>query len=239
MAETSMSPEERDALAAELALGLLDGEERAAALRSLMASPDFTPDIIDAWHKRLAPFYENYAPVPPPAALWAGIEARIPAPVAASDELAQRLHLWRGGAIAASAIAATLALVLLLRPTPTPTPIGAPHAAQVAVAQMASVPDGPTILARFDPTTNQLVLRPSGVKVGALAPELWIIPADGKPRSLGLIPAETDSQIPVDPANRTFMVEGATLAVTMEPAGGAPHEAPSSAPIAAGKISLI
>lgn len=235
MAETSLSTEERDALAAELALGLLDGEERAAALRSLMASPDFTPDIIDAWHKRLAPFYENYAPVPPPAALWAGIEARIPGPVAASDELAQRLHLWRGGAIAASAIAAALALVLLLRPTP----IGAPPAAQVAVAQMASVPDGPTILARFDPTRNQLVLRPSGVKVGALAPELWIIPADGKPRSLGLIPAETDSQISVDPANRTFMVEGATLAVTMEPAGGAPHEAPSSAPIAAGKISLI
>lgn len=237
MAEASLSPVERDALAAELALGLLDGEERAAALRSLMASPDFTPDMIDAWHKRLAPFYENYVPVPPPAALWAGIEARIPAPVAASDELAQRLHLWRGGAIAASAIAAALALVLLLRSTPTP--IGAPPAAQVAVAQMASVPDGPTILARFDPTTNQLVLRPSGVKVGALAPELWIIPADGKPRSLGLIPAETDSQIPVDPANRTFMVEGATLAVTMEPAGGAPHEAPSSAPIAAGKISLI
>jgi len=237
MAETSLAPEERDALAAELALGLLDGEERAAALRSLMASPDFTPDMIDAWHKRLAPFYENYPSVAPPAALWAGIEARIPASVAAGDELAQRLRLWRGGAIAASAIAAALALILLLRPTPTP--IGGPPAAQVAVAQMASTPDGPTILARFDPTRNQLVLRPSGVKAGALAPELWVIPADGKPRSLGLISAETDSHIPVDPANRTFMVEGATLAVTMEPMGGAPHEAPSSAPIATGKISLI
>lgn len=237
MAETSLSPEERDALAAELALGLLDGEERAAALRSLMGSPDFTPDIIDAWHRRLAPFYENYAPVPPPAALWAGIETRIPAPVAASDQLAQRLRLWRGGAIAASAIAAALALALLLRPTPTP--IGAPPATQVAVARMASTPDGPTILARFDPTTNQLVLRPSGIKAGALVPELWVIPADGKPRSLGLIGAETDSHIAVDSANRIFMAEGATLAVTMEPAGGAPHEAPSSAPIAAGQISLI
>ncbi len=237
MAEPPLSPEERDALTAELALGLLESEERSIALRRLMADPDFRPDMIDVWHQRLAPMFGDYVPVGPPDRLWARIESRLDTPVISPDPLARSLRFWRGSAVAASALAAALALVLLLRPVPAP--IEPAPAAQIAIAQMAGEPGGPTVLARFDPTTNRLILRPSGVKAGALVPELWVIPADGKPRSLGLIPASAGSDIHVDPAHRLFITEGATLAVTMETATGAPHDAPSSAPVAAGKISLI
>lgn len=237
MADTPLPPDERDALAAELALGLLDGEERAAALRSLMADPDFTPGMIDAWHHRLAPLYDHYAPIAPPNTLWNGIQSRIGNPTTVDEPLLKRLRLWRGGAIAASALAAALALVLVTHPVQAPVAPLPPE--QVVVAQMAGAPDGPVVLARFDPQTGRLTLQPTGIKAGPLKPELWVIPSDGRPRSLGLITADADSSIIVGPDHRPFMADGATLAVSMEPATGVPHDAPSSTPVAAGKISLI
>lgn len=234
MADAVLTAEERDALAAELALGLLDGEARAVALRNLMADPDFSPRMIDAWEMRLASLYDAYVPVTPPETLWRGIENRIPD--ASPHPAAAQLRWWRAGALASAAVAASLALVMLLRPTP-PVPVA--PSPQLAVAQMVGSADGPLILARYDPASGDLTLRPTGVASDRLAPELWIIPADGKPRSLGLIADGAESRVAVAPSYRRFMVEGVTLAVTMETIAGAPHDAPSSTPIAAGKISLF
>jgi anti-sigma-K factor RskA len=238
MAEVPLSAEERDGLAAELALCVLDGEERAAALRALMADPEFTPGQIEVWQRRLEPLYDEYTPVAPADKLWAGIAARIEPANAPQDGALRQLRIWRAGAMIAGAATASLALVLLFRPMPTSAPLPS-SAAPVAIAQMTGAAEGPVVLARFDPATGRLSLRASAVKSGSLVPELWVIPADGKPRSLGLIAANTDSQLPVDAPLRAFITEGATLAVTMEPAAGAPHAAPSSAPVASGKISLI
>jgi anti-sigma-K factor RskA len=235
MADAPLTPEERDALAAELALGVLDGDARAAALRSLLADPDFAPGMIDAWEQRLAALYDDYVPVAPPGALWAGIETRL-GEGSLREPVIRQLRRWRAGALGAGAIAASLAFVMLLRPS-APVPLSVP--APVAVAQMVGASDGPMILARYDPASGDLTLRPTGIGSDTLAPELWIIPADGKPRSLGLITDGAESRIVVDPSYRPLLTEGATLAVTMEAMSGAPHDAPSSAPIAAGKISLL
>lgn len=235
MADAVLTPEERDALAAEMALGVLDGEARAAALRSLMADPSFSPEMIAAWDRRLAAFHDAYIPVMPPETLWPGIESRIADALPTHPAVGQ-LRWWRAGALASAAIAASLALVMIVRPV-APVPVAQP--AQVAVAQMVGGDDGPMILARYDPASGGLVLRATGVTPDRLAPELWIIPADGKARSLGLIADGAESRVAVAPAYRRFMAEGTTLAVTMEAIDGAPHDAPSSAPIAAGKISIF
>lgn len=235
MADAVLTPEERDGLAAELALGVLDGDARAAALRRLMADPNFSPGMIDTWEGRLAALYDAYVPFTPPETLWAGIENRIADSVQPSPAAGQ-LRWWRAGALASAALAASLALVMVLRPTP---PVPAAPPAQVAVAQIVGAPDGPMILARYDPASGGLTLRPTGVAPDRLAPELWIIPADGKPRSLGMIAGGAESRIPIDPSYRPFMTEGATLAVTMEAIDSAPHDAPSSPPIAAGKIAIF
>lgn len=239
MAEVPLSAEERDGLVAELALGVLDGEERAAAQRALMADPAFTPGLIEDWRRRLAPLYDEYTPAAPADTLWAGIAARIDDADAPRERALRQLRIWRAGAMIAGLVAASLALVLLFRPVPSPVLLPQPSAGPVAIAQVTGAADGPVVLARFDPASGRLSLRASAVKPGALAPELWVIPPDGKPRSLGLIAANTDSQLPVEARLRAFMTEGATLAVTMEPVDGAPHAAPSSAPVASGKISLI
>jgi len=54
-----------------------------------------------------------------------------------------------------------------------------------------------------------------------------------------LSPADGVSKVAVAPETRAMLRDGATLAITLEPRDGAPHDAPSSAPIAAGKISTI
>ncbi|WP_088185517.1 anti-sigma factor [Sphingobium sp. Z007] len=235
MADAVLTPEERDALAAELALGVLDGEARAAALRQLIADPNFSPAMIDAWEGRFAALYDAYVPFAPPETLWTGIENHIADSVQHSPAAGQ-LRWWRAGALASAALAASLALVMVLRPTP---PVPAAPPAQVAVAQMVGASDGPMILARYDPASGGLTLRPTGVASDRLAPELWIIPADGKPRSLGLIAGGAESRVAINPSYRPLMTDGATLAVTMESIDGAPHDAPSSTPIAAGKISIF
>jgi anti-sigma-K factor RskA len=229
MADAPLTPEDRDVLVAELALGLLDGEARAGALRQLVADPGFSAGMIDAWHQRLAPLYDEFAPVTPSEGIWEGIAARI----GSGGNSLRQLRLWQGGAIAAFAIAASLAMVLLFR-APPPTPVPAPMA--VAVAQLVGTPEGPVITARYDPDKAVVTLRVNGIKPDPLAPELWVIPADGKPRSLGLIPNLGEARIEVATGNRSFLADGSVLAVTMETATGAPHDAPSSTPVAAGKI---
>ena len=71
-------------------------------------------------------------------------------------------------------------------------------------------------------------------------PELWLIPADGKPRSLGLLqrrprrhrrhPARTLRHLPTSDA---------VLAVSLEPQGGSPTGAPTGPVIAAGKLTAL
>lgn len=54
-----MSPEERDMLAAELALGVLEGEALAQALRLKLADKAFAVQV-EAWQARLAPLSTGF-----------------------------------------------------------------------------------------------------------------------------------------------------------------------------------
>ena len=243
---------DREAMAAELALGLLDGEERAAALRLQLSDADFAASV-DAWRDRFTPLSAGFASASPPAALWAAIEARLgneaqPATIAQMPSpIARQLGRWRAAAVASSAVAAVLLAAIVLRPAPEPLspPIQPTRPAPVLVegpvviAQLAGEPGGALIAARYQSGPGELMIRASGIAAGDLAPELWVIPDDGVPRSLGLVSADGASRVVVPLIVRPLIADGATLAITMEQADGAPHDAPSSTPIAAGTISTI
>jgi anti-sigma-K factor RskA len=86
MAELPIPDAERDALAAELALGLLSADARAEALRLRLSDPAFAAAVA-AWEVRFAGLTDEIAPVTPPAGLWDQISARLPgdaAPVIAT-----------------------------------------------------------------------------------------------------------------------------------------------------------
>lgn len=227
-----LTPEERDALAAELALGVLEGEDRAQALRLQLADPEFAAEVA-AWAQRLCELHAGFDEAPP-RDLWNAIEQRLQGPSIVALEA--RVRRWRWSAFGAGLIAASFAVALLVRPVPAPMSL---PPAQSIVAQLGDAANGAMLAANYDPATGSLRIRAAALPASKLSPELWIIPADGVPRSLGLLGARGVTELNVAQQHRALLHEGATLAVTFEPAQGAPHARPSSQPVAAGKISLI
>lgn len=157
------------------------------------------------------------------------------APVKDVAVIETRLRRWRASALLSGAVAAALALVLLVQPVPAPVPA----APQLAVARIESAAEGPVVLARYDRTSGVMRLQIAGIDAGALTPELWVIPAGRDPVSLGQIGRSGTAEIALPASHRPLLQDGATLAITMEPMSATPHAAPSSAPVAAGKIISI
>lgn len=227
--------EERDALAAELALGLLEGQARADALRLSLSDPVFAA-LVAGWEAKLAPLHDEWADAQPGATVWSGIERQLAdAPADKVIAIETRLRRWRAGALLSGAVAAALAFVLITQPVPTPTPA----APQLAVARIESDAAGPLVLARYNQSNGLMQLRIHGFEPGTLAPELWVIPEGGTPVSLGQIGHAGEAEMTMPPPHRLLMTEGATLAITMEPVSKTPHPAPSSVAVASGKIITI
>jgi anti-sigma-K factor RskA len=86
---------------------------------------------------------------------------------------------------------------------------------------------------------DRLMITPVRMPEDRRVPELWIIPADGKPRSLGLMPAGGPSSMPVAPGHKPHLHQGATFAISREPPGGSPTGAPTGPVIASGKITIV
>jgi anti-sigma-K factor RskA len=107
------------------------------------------------------------------------------------------------------------------------------------IAALGSETGNAAITARYDAGSGELLLTPVSLNTGKLYPELWVIPADGKARSLGMMAADKPTQLMVTAEMRAFMAQGATLAITPEPAGGAPGGKATGPVIASGKITTI
>ena len=227
--------EERDALAAELALGLLEGQPRADALQLSLRDPDFAA-LVAAWEAKLSPLHGEWDAAEPGEAVWGAIASRLSErrqPSVTSIET--RLRRWQVGALASGAIAAGLAFALFFQRVPAPENA----APQLAVARIESDAGGPLVLARYDQSNGLMQLRIEGIEPGSLAPELWIIPEGGRPVSLGQIGRSERAEMTMPPPHRLLITDGATLAITMEPVSKTPHQAPSGSPVAAGKIITI
>ncbi len=229
-----MPPEEREVLAGELALGLLEGEERAHAVRLHLSDPAFA-DAVSAWQRRFEPLYAGFAGTPSPS-VWTAIQYELQEP--AHGVVPRSLRLWRASAIASGAVAAILAALLVLRPAPiveTPAPLPGP----ALIAQLGSEGAPALLAASFDPGSGVLRIRAVRMPESELSPELWVIPSDGVPRSVGLVQSNGISRVEIAARDRDLLQDGVTLAITLEPREGAPHRAPSSSPVAAGKICAI
>lgn len=234
---TSKLTPRQAALAAELALGVLEGDERAEALRLLLASPHFAKSVAE-WHETLDPLGAGFEEAPPPN-VWHAIEARLDGD-APTGQIRQ-LRFWRGFAGAAGALAATLAAIMVFGPATlreTPVSVAADVRGQTVIAQLSGA-DGTLLAANISPQTGQVDIRAVALPETRLTPELWVIPADGVPRSLGLIARSGTTNVTLPENLRPLVTDGALLAVSLEKIEGAPHTAPSSTPIAVGKISAI
>ena len=229
-------------LAAEYALGVLEGEALEAARERAKTDHAFARAVEEA-ALQLAPLAETLPEQAPPAALKAKIEAALfgeTAPVAEPGPagLWSSLAFWRAAAgvlAAATVIAAALALA-----GPRPSPQAEP----ALYAALQTDPQAQSVLIRFDPDTRRLsVAGPVEARSdGPVQPELWVIAPGEDPRSLGLI-AGVDGTltgpITVEAAEAAVLSAGATLAISLEPPGGSPTGAPTGPVIAAGQVRTL
>ena len=224
--------EEDIAFAGEYVLGLLDSADEAVALARLATNAEFAAEV-EAWRLRLQPMVEGKDESPSPA-LWDAIANNIPK-ATGQDVETHSLRIWQVIAGFSTSAAAILAVMLLQQPTPAIQP---PPAAPL-IAALGSENGQASLTARYDSSSGMMLLTPVSLKTGKLYPELWVVPADGKARSLGIIRADGPSEIAISPLMRDFVGEGATLAITPEPEGGAPGGKATGPIIASGKITIV
>ncbi len=227
---------ETEAVAAEHALGVLDMQARAAAEARMAADPAFAA-LVAAWRVRLAPLAGEIAPASAPAGLWGRIERGLPANDNAM--LTRRLRFWQGVSGAAMALAAACLAIAVLAVNQPPTVIRP----QPGVLLNASLQgDGaPMFVAAYDPDRKALIItslaRPGADPVHVH--ELWLIPADGKPRSLGLVEPGASHRMPMAESLAPMVEAGAALAVSIEPPGGSTKDGPSGPVAAKGILTKI
>jgi anti-sigma-K factor RskA len=93
----------------------------------------------------------------------------------------------------------------------------------------------PLFIASYDPMRKALVVT-SLVPPGAdplHVHQLWLIPKDGQPRSLGMVEPGSSKSMPMPTSMQQMVDEGAELAVSVEPPGGSTDPNGPSGPIAA------
>jgi anti-sigma-K factor RskA len=233
-------PALRSALASAWVLGTLRGPARRRFAAHLAADADLRR-VVARWESFLTPLAESVPPVEPPARVWRAIEARIaPRPLPASASLWTSLAFWRWtGAGLATACVVLVSVMLGLRPTaPAPAP---PVVAKPAAPAFVAVLSTPEQVARViveDGGAGALRLRvmqpwPAATENDL---ELWVLPKEGAPRSLGVVAGDRDGV--VRPANLAGLLDGGVaFALSKEPRGGSPTGAPTGPVVCSGPIA--
>ena len=250
----SAADDDLDKLAGEYALGTLDFAERAVAASRRSREPKFDMAIL-AWERRLNALAETVPSVAPPAELLVKIMGKIGAghvraamPQAANDsqpantgnviDITRRMQRWRAGALAASALAASLALGVGLREYMRPViePRVESTGKFVAVLQKDSA--SPAFLVSVDIEARSIIVRPvSAPAEPGKSYELWIVNAKlGAPKSLGVIGEDGfTARANLSPYDRDT-VENSTYAVSLEDKGGSTTGLPAGAALFVGKL---
>jgi anti-sigma-K factor RskA len=213
-------PQLRERLAAEYVLGTLRGAARAR-FRRWMREDAALARAVSEWESRLAPMAASVVPVRPPARVWREIETRLPAPPHPRE---RRGFLWRAlGLVAGGAAAALIAVTVVL-------------------SLQTAVRGGEYIAVLSDPKTQKPVLlvsagrRDDRLRIKTLDPaiqvadaslELWALPAEGRPRSLGLVPAGSQGELQLAAMADKALSDVPALAISLEPKGGSPTGAPT------------
>ena len=199
-----------DRLAAEYVLGTLRHRARRRFERWLV-SPQVGA-LVKAWEERLAGFEPPLEAVTPPGTVWRGIEEQL--------ELRKlvRAPARRWMAIAASLLVLAFAGVFIERWAAHP---------ELVATQRAFIEENPqTIYWRVELLGDNQEIALHVHKVHDLPPgksmELWAVPAEGAPVSLGLLPTTGDAHRALTAAQREALSSSKQLAVSVEPAGGSP-----------------
>lgn len=219
----------REKLASEYVLGTLKGGARRR-FQSWLTEDAALRRSVAEWQDRLCPLAEWSPPVVPSAHIWRGIEKRLDAQAVHAENGTpanwwNSIYFWRRVGIASSAMTVLLLVALLARQPDVEI------AMPTYVAVLADQHSRATMVITGDTGRRQLtvkVVAPSNIGADKSL-ELWALPKDGPPRSLGLVAANQSVILPL-PENMSPQSVPA-LAVSLEPKGGSPNPNAPTGPV--------
>ncbi|MFC3941864.1 anti-sigma factor [Pseudomonas gingeri NCPPB 3146 = LMG 5327] len=220
------NPRLRRALAADYAIGLMSAAGRRR-FESLMRDDARLRAQVAEWQETLATLTESVPPQPVPDRVWQAIVARIDP---------QQLHIparrpfwnWLRATAAICSLVVIVALGVLYRHDPIS-----------ASATLLSGTQQPAL--RIEAHAGYLQVEPLTLAAvdANRSLELWAIPLDGKPVSLGLVPREGKGRLELSEAHKTLLGTSVVLAVSLEPQGGSPTGQPSGPVLYSGPLAAL
>jgi anti-sigma-K factor RskA len=209
------------ALAAEYVLRLLEPEAEQAFEARLHSEPHLRAHVT-FWEAEFANLVDEDAKVAPPA----GVKERLLGEIGGDVRPARR---WGFGWLAFPA-AVAVALVAFFAFAPM---LSGPSFDPTLHATLISADGAVHIEAGYAPDGNLFkVIHEDGTPLPGRAFELWIIGEGASaPVSLGLVPLGSEALFEID-AKTAALIDGGTLAISDEPAGGSPTGAPTGAVLA-------
>lgn len=233
-------------LAAEYAMGLLEGEALLAARGRLSREPALA-GMVARWERHLAPMLDDVGGAAPSDDLWSRIAGEVDADADDGEAgkvvaLQRRVAMWQR--VAAGSAVAAIAAVAMLFVGPADAPEGTPVAASQPPL-VASIPIADTPLrigVTFLPDRDELLVAASGLAPdGVHDHELWLVPAgeDAQLQSLGLIVPGEERRVPLDPELAAMIHDGSQMVLTREPLGGKPPADPAGPVVGEGVFDAI
>lgn len=226
--------DESSLLIAEYALGVLCAEERVVVEELLREHPAYR-ELLAAWQRHFATWLAEFPAVEPPAHVWLGIQERLfPADKSPPKPTRQwnNPRLWRWTTAMALAASLVLAVFVAWRPLPVQAP--------PLLARLEQRDGNLLFSATVQDEGRQVLFVPTGkANWHDKSAQAWIIAADGKPHSLGLLPVDSAVALVVPAELSAVLTRGAVLAVSLEPPAGSPTGLPTGPVIAQGKIVAL
>lgn len=219
-------PELRRALASDYVIGLMAPAARHRFERLLADDPALREEVAQ-WHETLASLTHALPEEPVPNHVWRAIVARIEPPRLHVPAPPRSRRRWQLAAIAAGLVLA-IGMGLLLTPAP----------AQYS-ATLSGSGEPPAL--QLQAYKDHLLVQP--LQLAAMANdrslELWAIPADGVPVSLGVVPTLGKGEMQLNEHQRAVLGKSVTVAVTLEPKGGSPTGQPTGAILYKGVLAAL
>jgi len=225
-------------LVAEYVLGLLDPAEHAAVARRIAADPTLAAEQA-LWRSRFASLDDEFAETSPSPVVLQKVESRLFGSTAAGAGLAgwwNSLFVWRSFAGAAAAVAVIAVGVNLMQPRFDVDTV----ATQLVAALKSQEGSGIEFVAFYDSASQSVrLVGLEGEQIPDKDFELWYIKGEEPAVSMGVIPVDQRTVIPLDPATGEKMGEGTVFAVTLEQKGGSPTGVAQGPIVAVGKATTI
>lgn len=224
-------------ISGEYVLGVLSEEDRRRVEARIATDPKFAMQV-RRWQTNLADFNDGYQDARPPQELYGRIEKRLfgegeSVQSGVWQSLWGSLAVWRTLTAAALVIAVGFAVADGIR-LPWAT------SSALLVAELTGMDSPISLVATYDFASGRLSVTPAALKQEQpKSLELWLI-EDGKPpASLGVLPEDGRGDILITADLRSAFSAGKTIAITVEPLGGAPDGKPTGPVIALGKTRLL